>query len=124
MLTIGLCVLLVGCSPGRADRRAATSGPTTPGGPPPAIVQAEAAQVLKRYLAAMNGSDPAATRSLEAGAARQVNARLRELGPRYALVDIAPDFAIPRLADYPKWFVAGAVGAGATFTLSLPFAEP
>jgi hypothetical protein len=60
----------------------------------------------------MRRQDPATLAAVESGAARMVHTELRALGPQP--VDIAGNFAIPRLAGYPKWFAAGAVEAGMT----------
>ncbi len=122
-LTLALCALLAACGGGppaptstpTAPGTSTTSpaSPATPGGAPPAITPGQAAQVIERYAAAGGGADPSAA-ALEAGAAKQVGTRLRAIDPRAAAITLGSGLAIPRVAGYPKWFVAGAVDKGAT----------
>jgi hypothetical protein len=109
-LATTLCVLLAGCS--ATPERVGVDPQHAVGETPPAITPELAARVLQRYLAAMRRPDAATIAAVESGAARLVDTELRALGPQP--VDLAANFAIPRLARYPKWFAAGAVEADLT----------
>ncbi|WP_283137821.1 hypothetical protein [Rhizohabitans arisaemae] len=131
-IAAALCVALAACSVVSRPQVGGT-GPAPPsatvadrGGPQPAVAEAEAERIARRYLEVAGEADLRRDQRLlaqvEGGTALAVHSALYRILPRPGRIpgDVTDRFLIPKFTGYPRWFVAEGRGHAAVFVRRSP----